>query len=118
RRGGVAAGGGPAARGYSPRRLAASGWRAARSAGRKPPTTPIAAANTRPATSAAGVMRNAKATSLKDWKLVVLVVMPLIGIAIRQPIAPPIKARKIDSIMNETITDHGLKPSTSRVAIS
>src|SRR6185436_6942283 len=49
------------------------------------------------ASSACGVTRKANATSLNDWKLVVLVVIPLSGRAIAQPIAPPISARNTDS---------------------
>ena len=71
-----------------------------------------------PVASAAGVIRNANATSLNDWKFVVLVVIPLMGSAIRQPISPPISARNTDSNTNDTMIANGLKPSTSSVAIS
>ena len=65
-----------------------------------------------------GVTRNWNATSLNDWKFVVLVVMPLMGSASRQPSAPPISAMITDSITNDAMIATGLNPSTSSVAIS
>ena len=66
--------------GYSWRSACTIGIRAARSAGKKPPTTPISAAKMTPISSRPGVTLNGNATSLKDVQFVVLVVIPLIGV--------------------------------------
>ena len=49
------------------RRAEVMGRRAARSAGSRPPTSPITTANAIPAAAICGVTRNAKAISLKLW---------------------------------------------------
>src|SRR2546426_1700333 len=74
-----------------------TGTRAARRAGKKPPSTPITTAKTRPDSSNPGVTRKLKAISLKLAQLVVLVTMPLMGSANRHPAAPPAAAMIADS---------------------
>src|SRR5207244_6753903 len=74
-----------------------TGTRAARRAGKKPPSTPITTAKTRPDSSNPGVTRKLKAISLKLAQLVVLVTMPLMGRANRHPAAPPAAAMIADS---------------------
>src|SRR5438132_6831144 len=103
---------------YKALRLEASDWLAARRAGKRPPKKPIAAANSIPITNPRGVTRNANATSLNDDQFVVLVVMPLIGKASRQPITPPTNASSTDSIRNESMIEPFEKPSVSSTAIS
>ena len=56
---------------YVSRRAAAMGSRAARMAGKRPPSRPMAAAQMIAATSSFGVTAKAKATWLKVWKLIV-----------------------------------------------
>src|SRR5213593_90981 len=74
-----------------------TGTREARHAGKKPPSTPITTAKTRPASSSPGVTRKLKAISLKLAQLVVLVTIPLIGSARRHPTPPPTAAMITDS---------------------
>src|SRR6266550_1681955 len=84
--------------------------RAARSAGKKPPSTPITTAKIRPATSNCGVTRKLNAISLNLDQFVVLVTMPLSGSAKRHPSMPPIAAMMADSARKLTSTLVGLKP--------
>ena len=51
--------------------------RAARNAGQAPPSRPSSRANETEQTRTNGVTRKAKATSVKVWKLVVPVLIPL-----------------------------------------
>src|SRR5439155_7014018 len=95
-----------------------TGSRAARHAGKKPPTTPMATAKISPARSSAGLTRKAKAISLKLAQLVVLVTMPLIGSAIRPPITPPAAAISADSATKLASTLRGGKPRVRSTAIS
>src|SRR5262245_5577103 len=98
--------------------LPASDWLAACRAGRHPPTKPSTAEKIRPSSIPVGVTRKANATSLNDDQLVVLVVMPLIGSASRQPITPPISASTIDSNRNDTMIAQPEKPRVISTAIS
>jgi hypothetical protein len=53
-------------------------------------------------TTMAGVIRNAKATSLKLWRFEVLVEKPWSVEASRQPSAPPVTPTSADSTTKET----------------
>src|SRR5262249_61148584 len=79
---------------------------------------PMAAAKSTPMAIASGVTLKANATSLNEDQLVVLVVMALMGRAIKQPSTPPIRDKSTDSRTNDQRTAPGEKPSTIRVAIS
>ena len=69
----------------------------ARTAGKRPPTTPIITASPIPWSSTLGPNLKEKVISLKVAKLVVPVERPLIGQVSRQPIRPPMEQMKIDS---------------------
>ena len=77
---------------YPARSAELIGSRAAFTAGSSPPSIPIVTANRIPTPSAAGAMRNAKATSAK-FAPPADEVMPLTGSAARQPTTPPASAR-------------------------
>ena len=65
-----------------------------------------------------GVIRNAKAISLKLWVWPVPVEKPFMGKASRQPMTPPTTARNTDSITNENRIARREKPSARSVPIS
>src|SRR6185503_990445 len=94
-------------------------WRrAARKAGKNPPTIPMTTAKIIPTSSSAGVTRKLKAISLKLDQFVVLVTMPLSGSANRHPSTPPISAMNADSARKLSSTLPGLKPSVRSTPIS
>src|SRR5947207_2286651 len=105
-------------RGHLHRSACTTCSRAARSAGKKPPMTPMTTANVSPANRSSGVTRKLNAISLKLDQFVVPVTMPLRGSAKRQPRMPPMTAMNADSARKLTRTVHGLKPSVSRTPIS
>src|SRR5438093_219956 len=105
-------------RGHLHRSACTTCSRAARSAGKKPPTTPITTAKMSPARSSAGVTRKLNAISLKLDQLVVLVTMPLSGSANRQPSSPPMTAMNADSARKLSSTLAGRKPRVSSTPIS
>ncbi len=74
---------------YRPRSAAATGRRAARTAGGTPPIRPIRSAKMIPWASSAGVIRKAKARWEKVCQLIVPVVNPFIGSTARHPKRPP-----------------------------
>src|SRR5262245_14635545 len=94
-------------------------WRrAARNAGKNPPTIPMTTAKMIPTSSSAGVTRKLNAISLKLDQFVVLVTMPFNGSANRHPSTPPISAIKADSARKLNNTLPGLKPRVSSTPIS
>src|SRR6185295_5583048 len=85
---------------YASRNADVMGRREAFTAGSMPPMTPITTAKMSPIPSAAGAMRNAKATSAK-FAPPAAELMPLVGRASRQPMRPPTNARNVDSRTKE-----------------
>src|SRR5206468_8132771 len=96
----------------------ATGIRAARIAGSRPPTAPINAEKIKPPAINAGVMRNLNATSLKLEKFVVPVDRPCTGSASTHPTMPPISASATDSARNAVTIRIRENPSARSVPIS
>src|SRR5512141_944964 len=106
-------------RDYSSRRAVTIGRRAARKAGKRPPTSPIRAAYTTPCTRRPGVTLKANATWLNDCQLIVLLWYPSNAAhASRPPRSPPTTLRTIDSASTDKRTAKRPNPSARRVAIS
>lgn len=103
---------------YSSRRAVATGVLAARIAGSRPPTIPIASAKKTPLTSNSGVILKANARLENVCQLMVAVVRPFSGRTATQPTTPPINDIRKASNKNDVTTAIALKPMAGSRAIS
>src|SRR3989440_1286211 len=92
--------------------------RAARAAGRNPPTNPMPSANTNAARTMPGVSTKRKASSAKVWKFIVEIDSACMNDAHTTPITPPMSPSSNDSTRNATRIAAREKPSARSVPIS
>jgi hypothetical protein len=92
--------------------------RAARAAGKKPPTNPIANANANDHTTIDGVNLKLNASSAKVWKLVVEIESACMKLAARRPTTPPSNPSSNASVRNAIRIAARENPTARNVPIS
>src|SRR5450755_2624860 len=92
--------------------------RAARAAGRNPPTKPMPSANISAARTMPGVSTKRNASSAKVWKFMVEIEIACMNEAHTMPITPPMSPRSSDSPRNAVRMAARENPSARSVPIS
>ena len=87
-------------------------------AGRNPPTKPIASENNSVNSTTFVVRMKPNASCENDWKFIVEIVIVCRKAAHTRPANPPTRPSNSDSVRNATSIDGCLKPSARKVPIS